>query len=316
MVVDRGVWNSGWVRHGMRVVALALVVFLAWRLREMWRENPADLSRANAALLTLAGVSSLLAVVAYGSVWPIILRRIGAPVPGDSTRIFLQSQLGKYAPGGVWQYAGRVGLAKSRGVAARATMVSLGVEVGASAAAAAAVGLFVLPWWVAIPLAVTLGLAVALLPRGEIGARLAAALSGTVRRLVPLAPDDLPATLRATRSVAALYVPVWIAYGLAFWLTARALFPVPATDAVYFTATFALGWLVGMAAVFAPGGIGVREAVLAGLLGPRVGHTEAIVIAGMSRIFMTGADLLGGGAALFLMRLNRPRIESVADRHP
>jgi len=304
------------VRNGMRVVALALVVFLAWRLHELWRQNPADLSDANTALLVLAALLSLGAVVAYGAVWPVILRRIGAPVPAGAILIFLQSQLGKYVPGSVWQYAGRVGLAKARGVAARLTMISLGVEVGASAGAAAVIGLFVLPWPIALPLALGLVLAAVWLARGRLRGRIVAGLSRGVRRLVPLAPEDLAGALRASPSVAALYVPVWIAYGLAFWITARALFPVPVSDVAYFTATFAVGWLAGMAAVFAPGGIGVREAVLAGLLAPRVGHTEAIVIAGMSRIFLTGADLVGGGAALLLARVDRPRGEPVTDRHP
>src|SRR5439155_145200 len=300
----------------MRLVALALVAVLAVRLRQLWRDNPADLSHANAAALVLAAVFSLVAVIGYGSVWPFILRRIDAPVPSDSVRIFLQSQLGKYVPGSVWQYAGRVGLAKARGVSARLTMISLGVEVGASALAAAVVGLFVLPLSIALPIALALGAAAAVLSLARAGVprRLAAAAARAVHRIVPLSPADLGAALRASPPVTALFFPVWAAYGLAFWLTARALFPVPASDGLYFAAAFALGWLAGMVAVFAPGGIGVREAVLVGLLGPRVGHAEAIVIAGMSRILLTGADLVGGGAALALGRLGRGHVATVAER--
>ena len=300
------------MRNGMRLVALGLVVVLAWRLHELWRDSPASLSGAEPGLLILAAIASLVAVVAYGAIWPIVLRRIGAPVP-HATRIFLQSQLGKYVPGSVWQYAGRVALAKAQGVGARQTMLSLGIEVGASAAAAVAVGLFVLPWPLAIPLVLVFVLASIGLSRGRAGGRIAMATSRALRRLVPLAPEDLTAAVRDAPAVTLLYVPVWIAYGFAFWLTGRAFFPIAAGDLVYFTATFALGWLVGMAAVFAPGGIGVREAVLAGLLGPRVGHTEAIVIAGMSRIFLTGADLVAGGSALLLARFDRPRMETAVD---
>jgi len=312
-VVSYGVWSSGWVRNGMRVVALGLVVLLAWRLHELWRDSPASLSRAEPGLLILAAIASLVAVVAYGAVWPIVLRRIGAPVPHDATRIFLQSQLGKYVPGSVWQYAGRVALAKARGLGARLTMLSLGIEVGASGVAAVAVGLFVLPWWLAVPLAAVVAAAAVGLSHGRVGGGIAAAISRGVRRVVPLGSEDLAVARRATPSVAVLYIPVWVAYGVAFWLTARAFYAIPATDGLYFTATFALGWLVGMVAVFAPGGIGVREAVLAGLLGPRVGHTEALVIAGMSRIFLTGADLAAGGTALLLARFNRPNMETAVD---
>lgn len=298
----------------MRLVAFGLVVFLAWRLHELWRDNAADLTGANAPLLVLAAACSLAAVVAYGAVWPVILRRIGATVPRDSVRIFLQSQLAKYIPGSVWQYAGRVGLAKTRGVPARLTMISLGIEVAASMAAAAIVGLFVLPWQAAVSLALGLVAGVLWLARGKLTGRLASAASSTIGRLVPLAPEDLAAALRTAPRIAALYVPVWAAHGIAFWLTARALFPVPASDLVYFVATFALGWLAGMVAVFAPGGIGVREVVFVGLLGPRIGHVDALVVAGVSRIILVGADLLCGGTSVLLFRTRGGGVQTVTDR--
>jgi hypothetical protein len=293
----------------VRCLAFALVVFLALRLRQEWRRSPADFSNANVAVLAMAAITSLLAVVAYGAVWPFILRRIDAPVPGDSVRIFLQGQLGKYVPGSVWQYAGRIGLAKSRGVTVRATTISLGVEVAASSAAAAIVGLFVLPTALAIILALGLATLVAMLRLAhDRSSLLLDPLLRATRHIVPVSIGDLRPALRVVPAAAALYVVVWCVYGLAFWLTARALFPIPTSDAAYFTATFALGWLAGMVAVFAPGGIGVREAVLAGLLAPRVGHTEAIVIAAASRILLTAADLLGGGVALALSRLGPRRV--------
>jgi hypothetical protein len=239
-------------------------------------------------------------------------------VPSDSVRVFLQSQLGKYVPGSVWQYAGRVGLARARGVGARLTMISLGVEVGASATAAGIVGLFVLRLAIAVPLALALALLVAAtwLGRRHVADKVVTPFSRLVRRVVPLAPTDIGAALRASPPMTALYVPVWAAYGVAFWLTARALFPIPASDLVYYCATFALGWLAGMAAVFAPGGIGVREAVLAGLLAPRIGHTDAIVVAAMSRIFLTGVDLVGGGVAVALSHLGHGGVRTAADRAP
>jgi hypothetical protein len=297
-------WSSRWVRIALRIAVLAPVAFLAVRLRQFWRESPADFSNADARLLVLAAIVSLVAVLAYGSVWPVILGRIGAVAPCDSLRLFLQSQLGKYMPGSVWHYAGRIGLAKSRGVAVRSTMVSLGIEVIASALAALIVGLLVFPLVVALPVGLTVALLVAV-PRLASGSseRLFAPLIRLASRIIPVPVADLRPALRASPSVTLLYVPVWALYGIAFWLTARALFPIPTGDIVFFTGAFALGWLAGMIVVFAPGGIGVREAVLVGLLGPRIGHTDAIVVAGASRILFTASDLVGGAAALALSRL-------------
>ena len=68
-----------------------------------------------------------------------------------------------------------------------------------------------------------------------------------------------------------------------------------------------------MVVVFAPGGIGVREAVLVALLAPRVGHTDAIVVAAASRILLTRADLVGGGGALAALESQTARNGLVAD---
>jgi uncharacterized membrane protein YbhN (UPF0104 family) len=290
----------GWA---LRAALLALLAFLALRLRDLWRDSPVDLASANVVLLSAAAVVSLAAVSAYGLVWPRILATLGHEPPARPLGLFLQSQLGKYVPGSVWQYAGRVGLARSRGVPARITVVSLAVEVGASVAAAAAVGLFVLPLVLAVPIALALVLVVALGRDRRISRRALAPLRHVVRRQSLVAREDLGVALRAVPRVAPLYVPVWLVYGAAFCLTARALTPIPVGDLVYLTAAFALGWIAGMVVVFAPGGIGVREAVLVALLAPRVGEAEAIVIAACSRILLTTADLAGGAGALALDRL-------------
>ncbi len=279
--------RARWVRQLVRVAALAVLIYLAFRLHDLWRDNAVDLSTASVPLLVTAAIVSFAAVVSYGLVWPRILARLGSAPPSRAVGLFLQSQLGKYLPGGMWHYAGRVGLARARGLPTRTTVVSLGIEVGASVAAAALVGLFVLPVVLAAPLAIALLVLLRLSSTGRISTRMLVPLLRVVRRLVPVAGDDIRVAVRALSHTAMLFVPVWLVYGLAFWLTARALFPVPADDVVYFTATFALSWIAGMVVVFAPGGIGVREAVIVALLSPRVGEAEAIVVAATSRVLLT-----------------------------
>jgi hypothetical protein len=277
----------------MRAAALALLGLLAIRLRHLWREHPVDFSAANGWLLALAGAVTFAAVVAYGLVWPLILKQLGTRPPPDSVRIFLQSQLGKYVPGSVWQYAGRVGLARNRGIPIRSAILSLAIEVGASAIAAAALGLFVFPLPIAVPLAFAILIAVTIVGAKAGAQRLLEPAMRRVAGIVPLSVSDFQSVYRSLYRATIFYIPVWVVYGLAFWLTGRALFAVPAHDLAFFTATFALG------------GIGVREAVLVALLAPRIGQREAIVIAAASRLLLTAADLVGGGAAVLLPRRTR-----------
>ena len=60
---------------------------------------------------------------------------------------------------------------------------------------------------------------------------------------------------------------------------------------------FAAGYITGLLALFAPGGVGVREAVFIALLAPSVGSGGAIVLGVASRVLLTlteiAAALLG-----------------------
>jgi len=275
-----------------RLLAVALIVLLALRLWQLWRRDPVDFGRLDGGVFAAAVVASIAAVSAYGFVWPYILRRLGTPAPFSWITLFFKSQLGKYLPGSVWQYAGRVGLARNRGVPVQRALTSIVAEIAYSAVAAAAVSSLILGWVAAA--GVFLGLA-ALLALGF-------ALRG---RLARLSGKLLPA-LRAGPPAVAFYLVVWGLYGLAFWTTARALFAIPASDIPHYIGVFALAWLAGLVAFFAPGGIGVREAVIAALLAGRLGQADAIVLAATSRIVLSAIDLVAGVAS-FGVPPRRPR---------
>ena len=71
---------------------------------------------------------------------------------------------------------------------------------------------------------------------------------------------------------------------------------------------FTLGYVLGLLALFAPGGVGVRELVLIGLLAPFLGSGAAVAVSVASRVLLTLTEAL---AALVTFPLRyRPR-ESV-----
>jgi uncharacterized membrane protein YbhN (UPF0104 family) len=280
-----------------RYLAAVLVVLLGLRLWQLWERDPVDFHRVNAGFFGAAVLASVVAVSAYGLVWPFLLQRLGIQASSAWVALFFKSQLGKYLPGSVWQYAGRIGLVRARGVPTQAALISLVVEVAVSALAAGAVSVLVLPARWAI--VVSLPLAAVVLIAGR---RLA-----TARLPLPPRLDSalVSRALHALPAAGALYLLVWVAYGAAFWLTGRALFAVSISELPRYTGVFALSWLAGLVAVFAPGGIGVREAVIVGLLGGRLGEPEAIVLAATSRIILTAVDLGAGALSLSLPRLRR-----------
>jgi uncharacterized membrane protein YbhN (UPF0104 family) len=225
---------------------LALLALLAARLWHLWSSTDLSLRDVQPTAAVAAVVVSAVAVASYGCVWLLVLSRLGVVVHPTYVALFLKSQLGKYIPGSIWQFAGRVVLGRAEGIPTNLGLAAIVIEVAASLLAAVIAGSLVLSLGWAMP----------------------------------------------------LYGVVWTIYGAAFWLTARALFIVPAGDVPLYIGVFALSWAVGFVAIFAPGGVGVREAVIAGLLAGHLGEAKAIVLAGASRIVLTAIDLALGAFAV------------------
>jgi uncharacterized membrane protein YbhN (UPF0104 family) len=278
-----------------RLLALALVLFLAVRLWQLWRREPVDFGRLDGGIFAAAVVASIAAVSAYGFVWPFLLRRLGTQAPFSWITFFFKSQLGKYLPGSVWQYAGRVGLARTRGVPVQRALVSVVAEIVYSAVAAATAAGLILGWVAAV--GVFAGLAALLALGFTVRGRIAGAIARDRQSIL--------AMLRAGPVAVGLYLVVWGLYGFAFWTTGRALFAIPASDIPRYIGVFALAWLAGLVAFFAPGGVGVREAVIAALLTGRLGQADAIVLAATSRIVLSAVDLVAGAASFGLPSLRR-----------
>src|SRR5438093_10890795 len=85
----------------------------------------------------------------------------------------------------------------------------------------------------------------------------------------------------------------WLAYGLAFWLLARGLGLPPTLPLATATGVFALGYILGLLALFAPGGVGVRELVFIGLLTPALGSGGAVALSVGSRVRLTLTEAAG-----------------------
>jgi uncharacterized membrane protein YbhN (UPF0104 family) len=107
---------------------------------------------------------------------------------------------------------------------------------------------------------------------------------------------------------AVLTVLSWGTYGAAFWMLTRGLVPdtpLPLTAAI---GAFTLGYILGVLALFAPGGVGVRELVLIGLLAPFLGSGGAVAVSVASRLLLT---VLEATAALVTLPLRHRPQESL-----
>jgi glycosyltransferase 2 family protein len=292
-------------------VLCAGLLFVLLRLRSLWQDSHFDFAGVNWPLVVASAVFSAFAVVATGFVWIAILRRLGVTVERWFVALFFQAQLGKYIPGSIWQYAGRAALARDRGVAVRVVMVSVTVELCAVVAAAGVVSTLLggIRGAIGGSVIVLIGVVIANSSRLRSGIRKLAtrafALHGAAAQL-----------LRSFGVAAALYVPVWLVLGLSFWLLARGLFGAPLAELPYDTGAFAVAYVVGLAAVFAPSGLGVREGILVALLSGRLATADAVVLAAASRLVLTLVDVAAAVVAVLVVRCFSKDSAAIATTEP
>jgi uncharacterized membrane protein YbhN (UPF0104 family) len=272
--------SSRRVRITAQLLLLAGLVFVLLRLRSIWRDGDISLRDVRWGFIAIAVAAAASGLVASSFIWLAILNRLGVATRAAWAAIFLQAQVAKYVPGSLWQYAGRAALAQSHGIPLRGAGKSLPIELGASMIAAGAFAILFIGWWGVAGLAVIFG-----------------ALFFADRVL-----DRRLAVVRAVARTAFFYGGVWVLVGVSFSLTARAFVAVPVNDVPRYIAAFATSWIVGLLAIYAPGGVGVREAVLVGLLRGKIGSADALVVAGASRGVLTSVDLVGAAFGFAVLR--------------
>jgi uncharacterized membrane protein YbhN (UPF0104 family) len=284
--------NARRVRIAAQVLLVAGLVFVLLRLRSIWHDSHIDPSHVR--WLPLVGAVALagFAMAASAFIWLAILSWLGASTRARWIGVFFQAQLGKYIPGSLWQYAGRTALARAHQIPVRAVAISLPVEFVGSMFGAAVMSLLIFGWWggVAVPLIL---LAI-----------------GVAHRLWS-EPAQRGAALVVLRA-APLYVLAWPLTGISFWLVGRALVAAPLRDMAVYIGAFAAAWAVGVIAIYAPGGLGVREAVLVAILRGKMGSADALVLAAASRAVFAFVDvvLASGGVLLLRRSVGRPPMDA------
>ena len=99
-----------------------------------------------------------------------------------------------------------------------------------------------------------------------------------------------------------LYALEWLAIGAILLFLLLGFLPITLTtlEAAQTISFAATGMLIGFAALFAPGGIGIRESVITYFLSTIIPLESAIFIAVIYRAWLTCADILAGVIVLLL----------------
>jgi hypothetical protein len=294
-------------RRWLWAIQAAVAVVVIWLVYRSLQRNWAEFRSLQVHLSLRAGwlAAALVTVFAtyvfFIEAWRRLLAGWGERIgPRPAARVWTLSNLGRYIPGKVWTVTGLVVLAQREGI-----------RGSAAAASAVAFQALVLGTGVAIVAGATPHATSAL--RLLIGFVIAAASltvlvwgpsARLVGRIMSSANPLNPLPLSAVGTGAVLMVLGWLTYGFSFWLFIQGLLPTPTISILTASGAFTLSYILGTLALFAPGGIGVRELVLITLLTPYLGSGGAVATSVGSRVLLTIGEV---GAALIAVALTRTR---------
>lgn len=286
------------------IVVLGIFSFFFYQLRKNW--DQLILIQWDAHPLFLFGHIFLMVMLFVVFVWGW---KYNLAVHGfninwkNSAHIWLVANLGKYIPGKVFMIAGRVELSHKAGVSRIAGFSAFVIENALMVFAAVPFLLFALlqgfdfssyQHYVLIVIFILFGCWICVRPK-----IITQLLNAACRRL---GQKTITTNIKVHNMVVLVggYITGWLFYGLSGMLLSYAIEVPLSIPWVTLVVAFVASWVVGYITLLTPGGLGVREAVLVGLLTPEVQTSHAITLALIARLSWTFVEMMGALIGLML----------------
>ncbi|NUO34357.1 MAG: hypothetical protein HOQ27_04720 [Dermatophilaceae bacterium] len=309
------------LRVGIAVITLAAVVYAVVR---NWADMSVHLDKISWSTFAWSTLAAAAGTWLTMIGWKTLLRDLGSDLHlAPASGVYFVGQLGKYLPGSLWSVLVQADMASALKVPRRRTAVTGLLALGLALATGFLVGLpaaaYLLTrtsggfdWWLLLGIPILVVLCVP---------RLLNALIAWTLKTLRREPLEHDLSGRAVLQAVALFVLVWVAFGVHTLLLARAV----AGDGAHPDLTtaamtgYALSVSLGMLTVILPAGLGAREGLLTLILSTAIPTPAAAAVAIMSRFIVTVVDVLAAlGGWLYarshhLLRQRQSESEQVDD---
>lgn len=247
-------------------------------------------------LIIAAFFAALCGYLVMFSVWRKLADSFGLKAPTIlAAKAYYFSQLGKYVPGKVGLVLVRMDA--YRGYSRKSVALATGVEYVASFISACILVLVATVFWdIHLPPYLrwlALGLLVILL--AALWPPVLKRAANILFKLIKRQPIQLVPSFGRMLIFVSMYLLVGLFYGLSLLLVLNSLSPVGFEYYFIVTGTFRFASLIGIAAIFAPSGIGIREGVLMLILPAFIPEPTVIIGAIMIRFVLISAELTLAG---------------------
>ena len=301
-------------RHNLMRLARVILLVAPWAfILYTFRDVNAALdpfADASLAPMLLGSLLILVAIFGFAILWIRLLSHLGggqeSPDVSHVLHAYARSWLARYLPGKVWSLGARVVHTDASVMPRRLVARGLIYELTPIMGSATALGLGLWSWsvlgpTVGLPL-LLVGIVAVIVLLWKLDAIISSAM-GLIGKVVPqrwTAASNVLEEVGQGRGLGAKesvlftcgYLLNNLALSLGFVLIAASLADVGWGDVPLLAGGYSLAAVIGMVAIFAPAGLGVREGILVGFSAPVLTAPVAASVVILARIINILADLL------------------------
>ncbi len=207
---------------------------------------------------------------------------------------YLYSILGKYIPGKVFMLAARFPAYSKEGIPLRKITICFLLENVCTLLGAAflfVVSLFFFPneilndyKWLTLLLIIIFFIC--------IHPKILNLLLRFVEKVIKKDGIQIPFSYNQMLKAVLLFVINWLVVAVGFYTLIYSIYPIPFSEMLYVGGVFGLSAIIGILAIFAPSGIGVREGIMIMGLSLIMPNEYAVIISIISRLWVTIAELI------------------------
>lgn len=301
--------NSGRILTVCKIAfGVLAIIFVAWYFIRNREDFAAVIANADIGIFLFSMLFYFVYKLTLASLWHYITKINGCAISYDNAVTgYLYSILGKYIPGKVFMLAARLTCYKEEGAPLSRVTVCFFIENVCTLLGAAMlfiVSLLFFPnellsdyQWITILLIVAFFVA--------IHPRAINLLLKPIGRLLKK-PLEIPMRYSQMIRVVLLFIANWLIVGVGFYILTRSICPAVELNQLLFCAgVWGVSAIMGILAVFAPSGLGVREGIITAGLMLIMPQNEAVVISVLSRLWQTIPELVLVLAAFVYSRIKK-----------
>ena len=293
-------------RKIVTILVLALIfIFFIKILYQNFLQIPSYDWKIDYTSLFVSYIFLLFYFVANVFVWRFIIKNLNIDkkeIPFKTFfKIYFLPYLGKYIPGKIWSFMGRVYLAQRQGLSKLPVSISIIWEQIFALISATLLFLFSLSFWEKLETVNYIYLVLFMLSLFFIG--LNSSIYNKVVNFIIKKFSKNYSEIKISLShlvslkFIGLYCVVWIIFGISFYFFINFIYEIPAKYFFLLVGVYPASWVLGTLSFLTPSGIGITEGILVALLTFYFPLPVAIIISLSSRIWLSFGELICFGIA-------------------